>query len=511
MRRVASVLLVPSEIIDKARGDMRESDGDGHMAGGTSRATGLLAAASALALSACATPVVETAQPQVAVPAEWQVAEAAAISTDLAEYWTMLGDPLLTSYVEQAIAENRDLAQSAARLDQARASLVQARAGWLPTVSANGGASRDIGDFARDGVQFNLGADAAWELDLFGQIGGGVAASEAELAAAGYNLADLQRLIVGQVAIATINARATAQQLAIARSTLDVQEDNLQIARWRNQAGLVSSLDVEQARAQRAQTAASIPLLESSLAATANSISTLIGEAPGRVFAALVVDTETGVPEPPQLAGFEAPAEVLRRRPDVRAAESSLVASTARIGVARAQLLPLVRLSGTIGTGSATVGNLFDVITGGLLAGVSQLIFDGGRTRAQVDSAEAGARGALAAWEQAILQALEDVESAAVDQRTASQRVLLNAEALDAAGITALLARSQYQAGLTDFQVLLTAENQLLSARNQQVSAEADRAIAFVRLTQALGGGWTRSDSQFPPADTTADSDRTMP
>jgi NodT family efflux transporter outer membrane factor (OMF) lipoprotein len=463
-----------------------------------------------MAVSACATPNVEIAQPEVVVPADWQVAQPAPISTDLTQYWTMLGDPLLTSFVEQAIVENRDLAQSAARLEQARASLVQARAGYLPSLSASGGVNRDVGDFARDGVQFNLGADASWELDLFGQISGNVAAAQGDFAAQGYALADLQRLIVGQVAIATINARSLAEQLAIARSTLAYQDDNLQIARWRNQAGLVSSLDVEQARTQRAQTAATIPLLESSLTATANSISTLIGEAPGRVLEEIMADDPVPVPAPPMLAGFEAPAEVLRRRPDVRSAEASLVSSTARIGVARAQLLPLVRLSGSIGTGPVNAGSLFDVITGGLFAGVSQLIFDGGRTAAQVDSAEAGAAASLAAWEQSILGALEDVETAAVDQRTAGERVAINEEALDAANNSALLARSQYQAGLTDFRTLLTAENQLLSARNQLVSAQADRASAFVRLTQALGGGWSLSDYDLPPvAAAAADSDRT--
>ncbi|GAA5053171.1 efflux transporter outer membrane subunit [Erythrobacter westpacificensis] len=463
-----------------------------------------------LVASACATPSANMAQPDIVVPAEWQIADPAPVSADITQYWTLLDDPLLTSFVEQAILQNRDLAQSAARLDQARASLVQARAGYLPSLSATGGVNRDIGDLARDGVQFSLGADAAWEMDLFGQISGNVAAAEGELAAQGFSLADLQRLIVGQVAIATINARATAEQLDIARSTLAYQDDNLQIARWRNQAGLVSSLDVEQARTQRAQTAATIPLLESSLTATANSISTLIGEAPGQVLAAIVADEPEPVPSPPMLAGFEAPAEVLRRRPDVRAAEASLFASTARIGVARAQLLPLVRLSGSIGTGQATAGNLFDIITGGLFAGVSQLIFDGGRTAAQVDIAQAGADASLAAWEQSILNALEDVETAAVDQRTADERVAINEEALDAADNSALLARSQYQAGLTDFRTLLTAENQLLSARNQLVSAQADRAIAFVRLTQALGGGWSISDYDLPPvAGAPADSNRT--
>ena len=483
---------------------------DGVVNKGRSR-RGLFLMLSLLAVSACSAPNVDIAHPEVAVPVNWQIADPAPVSTDLTEYWTLLDDPLLTALVEQAIVENRDLAQSAARLDQARASLVQARAGYLPSLSATGGVNRDVGDLSRDGVQFSLGADAAWEMDLFGQISGNVAAARGELAAQGYSLADLQRLIVGQVAIATINARATAEQLAIARSTLAYQDDNLQIARWRNQAGLVSSLDVEQARTQRAQTAATIPLLESSLVATANSISTLIGEPPGRVLDAILADEPEPVPQPPILAGFEAPAEVLRRRPDVRSAEAGLVASTARIGVARAQLLPLVRLSGSIGTGPVTAGNLFDIITGGLFAGVSQLIFDGGRTAAQVDSAEAAAEASLAAWEQSILNALEDVETAAVDQRTANERVAINEEALDAADNSALLARSQYQAGLTDFRTLLTAENQLLSARNQLVSAQADRATAFVRLTQALGGGWSISDYDLPPVVSAAapDSDRT--
>jgi outer membrane protein TolC len=206
---------------------------------------------------------------------------------------------------------------------------------------------------------------------------------------------------------------------------------------------------------------------------------------------------------PVELAGFEAPAEVLRRRPDVRGAEASLLSATARIGVARAQLYPLLRLTGSVGTSTLGISNLFDIITAGVVGSVSQLIFDGGRTAAQVDSAEAGARGALAAWEQAILGALEDVESAAVDQRSAVERVTINLEAVEAANNSAVLARSQYEAGLTDFRTLLSAENQLLSARNQLVGAEADRASAFVRLTQALGGGWDAREFPLPlsPAD----------
>jgi NodT family efflux transporter outer membrane factor (OMF) lipoprotein len=460
-----------------------------------------LLAGSALALAGCGTVNVAPPQAGLPVPPQWAETQVAPATLDLAQYWRLLDDPLLTSFVEAALAGNQDLAQSAARLAQARAQLKGARAGFLPQISGSGRASQDVGSGSSGDPLISLGADASWEADLFGRIGSGVAASQADLASAGYSLGDLQRLIAGQVAFSTISARATAVQLAIARDTLRYQDDNLQIARWRVQAGLVSSLDVEQARSQRAQTAATIPQLESSLAATANAISTLIGEPPGRVLAALQASAR--VPAPPELAGFEAPAEVLRRRPDVRAAEATLVANTARIQGARAQLLPLVRLGGTIGTSSLGLNSLFDLITGNLFGTVSQLIFDGGRTRAQIDSAEAAAQGSLAAWRQSILGALEDVETASVQLDKSKQRVALYAEALDAANNSALLARSQYQAGLTDFRNLLTSENQLLSARNAQVGAEADRASAFVRLTQALGGGWSPTEYPLPIRDGT--------
>lgn len=466
---------------------------------GTTRLAGCVALA--LAASGCATTAIDPPEAGIAVPQNWAETDHAPLSLDVSEYWRLLDDPLLTQFVEAAIANNLDLAQSAARLEQARAELRRARAGYLPQVSGSGRAQQDVLDNSTDEPLISLGADASWELDLFGRIGSNVAASQADLAAAGYSLADLQRLIAGQVALSTINARLMAQQLAIARDTLAFQDENLQIARWRVQAGLVSSLDVEQARGQRAQTAATIPLLESNLAATANAISTLVGEPPGRVLALL--QAPTAIPTPPDFAGFEAPAEVLRRRPDVRGAEASLIGSMARIDVARAQLLPAIQLGGNIGTASLGLGGLFDVITGGVFGGLSQLIFDGGRTGAQVDSAQAAAQGSLAAWRQSILGALEEVETAAVDLEKSRERIGIYSEALDAATNSALLARSQYQAGLTDFRNLLTSENQLLSARNAQVSAEADRASAFVRLTQALGGGWSPTDYPLPISDGT--------
>ncbi len=463
------------------------------MSTGTNRgALGLAAGLAALALAGCGIPrdtppAMASAQ---AIPAQWVLAEPGGTDIALDRYWVMLNDPLVEEFVARAQTENLDLAQAVTRLRAARAGLRQARAARVPTINGSSGARRDVGDLASNDVQFSLGADAAWEADLFGRIDAGIDAARGDLRAAGYSLGDLERVIVAQVASQTVTARSLAAQLAIARETLANQEDNLQIARWRNQAGLVSALDVEQARTQRAQTAASIPQLESNLVAVANAISTLIGEPPGRVYRAFA-DAPRAVPAPPKDVALAAPADMLRRRPDVSAAEARLAADLDRIGVARAQLYPLARLSGTIGTSATDVGSLFDLITGNVFASLSQLIFDGGRARGQIEGAEAIADGSLADWRQSILVALEEVESSAVELDTSAAQVTELIEANEGAQNAAILARSQYQAGLIDFQRLLVAESQLLGTRNAQVNAEAARALAFISLARALGGGWS--------------------
>lgn len=427
------------------------------------------------------------------IPERWVLAEPAGADIPLDRYWEMLDDPLITEFVGQAQANNLDLAQAATRLRVALAGLRQTRAARAPTITASGGARRDLGDLANNDVLFSLGADAAWEADLLGRIYASVDAARSDVAAAGYSLGDLQRVIVAQVASQVITARSFAAQLAIARDTLANQDDNLQIARWRNQAGLVNSLDVEQARTQRAQTAAAIPQLESDLVAVTNAISTLIGESPGRVYR-VFVEAPRPVPAPPESVALAAPADMLRRRPDVSAAEAQLAADLDRVGVARAQLYPLARLSGTVSTSAINAGDLFDIVTGNIFASLGQMIFDGGRVRGQIDGAQAVADGSLAAWRRAILTALEEVESAGVNLESSKARVGSLSEARDGAQNAALLARIQYQAGLIDFQTLLVTESQLLSTRTAEVNAEGARALAFISLARALGGGWSVPD-----------------
>ena len=412
----------------------------------------------------------------------------------LASWWTQFDEPALDALIQKAIAANLDIAQGAARLRQAREALVQARAGYAPQVSGSAGAGRNVSNNGRDTSSFSLGADAAWEVDLFGGIGRGVEAARADLQGSGYDLAAIRTAIIAEVTSNYIQTRLAQERLRIARDSLAIADDNLEIAGWRVQAGLVSSLDQEQARASRATTAASIPSIETSLAGALNRIAVLTGEAPGESTRAL--EQASPIPAAPTDIATGIPADTLRQRPDVRGAERTLAAATARIGVAQAALYPSLRITGNIGTSALSLGSLADTITGGLFAGLAQTIFDGGRLRSQVRSQQAATDAALAAYKQTVLTGLEDVENALVALDAAQARMEQFAIALDASNNSAILARSQYRAGLTDFQTLLQTEQSLLSARDGLASVQADRALAVVQLYNALGGGWQTMDGR---------------
>lgn len=446
----------------------------------------------AVPLSACTTVGPDYDAPgaqALNVPATYYSVEATPGSPEeLARWWTRFNDPVLDQLVQQATSQNLDLAVASARLRQAREGVVQARAGGMPTVGASAGAGQDFDSGGDDRTSFSLGADAAWEIDLFGGIRRGVEAAEADAEGAVFDLAAVQVAIIGEVVTNYVQARLAQQRLDTARDTLAIADENLEIAGWRVQAGLVSSLDEEQARAQRAQTAASIPNIESDFASATYRLAVLTGQAPGALTA--VLSEPDSIPAAPDSIAVGIPADTLRQRPDVRAAERTLAAQTARVGVAEAQLYPGLRLTGNIGSSALSIGGLVDVITGGIFGGLSQSLFEGGRLRSQVRSQEAATDAALATYRQSVLVALEDVENGLVALDAAKERQEQFAIALEAANNTAILARSQYRAGLTDFQTLLEAERSLLSARDGIDSSRAEQALALIQLYGALGGGW---------------------
>lgn len=413
---------------------------------------------------------------------------------ELAAWWRQFGDPALDAIVEQALANNLDLAVAATRLRQAREALVQTRAGRLPAIGASAGVSQDADFDGNDRRTLSLGADASYEADLFGGVRRGIEASRADLEAAGYDLATVRIAIVGEVVTNYIQARLAQAQLATARDTLGIADENLEIAGWRVRAGLVSSLDSEQARGARAQAAASIPNIERNFASATYRLAVLTGQAPGALTASL--SAPRPIPSGPDAIAVGIPAATLRQRPDVRSAERALAAQTARIGVAEAALRPGLRINGNIGSSALGIGGLFDAIAGNLFAGLTQTIFDGGRLRSQVRGQEAAAEGALAGYRQSVLTALEDVENGLVALRAAQQRQREFVTALDASNNQAILARSLYRSGLTDFQTQLEAERSLLAARDGLNSSRAEQALAIVQLYRALGGGWDQTETR---------------
>ena len=457
-------------------------------------------------LIGCAVGPNYSAPPTAAVGASgaYRTTAAPADAVDLTVWWRQLNDPLLTDLIGRATAANLDIAVSQARLRQARESLIQARASLFPSLtgsagitqnatvapesSLGGGAFTVLTGGASSSTQLSVGPTVSWQVDIFGGVRRSVEAARANAEVAEFNLAGVRTSAAGEVATNYIDARLAQARLAIARDTLKNQDDNLQIARWRVQAGLTSSTDVEQARAQRAQTAATIPLLESSFASAVNRLGVLTGQAPGALRETM--EKVEPIPRGPDAVAVGIPADTLRQRPDVRAAERSLAAATAQIGVAQAQLYPSLSINGSLDATASRIGGLSQFGAGSLFAGLTQTIFDAGRLRSEVRSARAGADSALATYKQTVLGGLEDVENAMQALNSAEARQVALAEALDASNNATLLARSQYRVGLTDFLTLLQSEQSLLSARDSLASAQSDQALALVQLYLALGGGW---------------------
>lgn len=459
----------------------------------------------ALAVAACASSPAYRA-PEVTVPKGFSRvgAGAGAPAGDLSRFWRRLGDPLLTELVEMAIAKNPDLRSAKARLRQARAARDFARADRFPTLGYSGSITRSRSGVAGTvstggGVAlasttrsfYDAGFDASWETNVFGGKRRAQVAAQADLEASEADLAATQVSLVAEVALGYVEVRSFQARLSIARRNLETQSDTLQIAQWREMAGLVTSLDVEQARTNREQTRAQIPPLELDLAKAEHRLAVLLGEPPGALRERLAAPRPIPAVSDRVLVGI--PAQTLRRRPDVRAAERTLAAETARVGEARAQRFPTLSLSGSIGL-EALVGNA-PGLAHSLAAGLAGPLFDARRIRQQIMLQRGVAEEALSTYDATVLTALEEVENALVEVATRRERREALEAAARAAREAADLARAQYEAGLIDFLTVLDAERTALSVEDSLAATRAETTSAVVRLYKALGGGWS------PPRD----------
>lgn len=460
-----------------------------------------------LTLSACVSMAPSSpALPDIVVPAAWSAAAAKSAAgaengnAALALWWQRFDDSLLDALITQALQANTSVNSAQAALAQARALRDVAAAGLLPSVTGSASAKRSKSGSASIGNRFDTGFDASWEPDIFGGKRSALQAGEASAQASAASLADVQVSIAAEVAVSYIQYRGAQTRLMIARSNLASQLETLQITDWRIQAGLLTSLEGEQARAASEQTRAQIPTLETSVAQLRHSLALLCGQTPDALRAQL--SAASPVPQAQDDLALSMPAETLRQRPDVRAAEHQVSAALARVGQADAARYPSFRLGGSLGLSALTLGTLggSGALVSTLLGSVSGPLFDGGAGFAQVRAQQAALEQARLSYRATVLTALKDVEDALVALGGNRERLLRLRDASDAAANAALLARQRYSSGLVDFQTVLETQRSLFSTQDAVATTTTELSADHVRLYKALGGGWQpERDSAISP------------
>lgn len=412
-----------------------------------------------------------------------------------AAWWRQFEDPTLDALVGEALDENRELRIAYARLRAARAIRDDISNDRLPTVTA--GASADIGKAQQPGFieervnaeRYDLGLDMAWELDLFGRIQRSLEASEAQAEAAEAELYQLQVSLIAELVDAYGQLRGAQLRERIARDNLANQRNSHELTEQLREAGVGSELDVLRADARLASTEASLPQLRAQQVRARNRIATLLGQRADQLSVDLSPRELPAIAKPLPIGD---PGELLRRRPDIRAAERQLAAATANVGVATADLFPRVSLSGFLGfiAGRGSQIGSSAAQAWGVAPSISWAAFDLGSVRARLRGAEADADAALAGYEQQVLLALEESENAFSDYANAQQRLLSLIRQSTASRAAAQQAEIRYREGTADFLVLLDAERERLQAEDAQAQAEVEVYRSVVSLYKALGGGW---------------------
>ncbi|MDH5298618.1 MAG: efflux transporter outer membrane subunit, partial [Desulfobulbaceae bacterium] len=414
---------------------------------------------------------------------------------ELARWWKVFDDPVLTRLVEQAEAGNTDLRQARARVREARARRGISRAARFPAIDMSGSAasshsSEETGSGATREL-YAAGFDASWELDLFGAKRRAEEAAAADLDASQEDLHDVLVSLLAEVATNYLEVRTYQARLAIARGSLNTREETAGLIGQRQATGLASGLEVEQTIASLEQARAQLPALESGREQAANRLAVLLGRQPGAL-AADLADLQP-IPAAPEQLVVGVPAEVLRHRPDVRRAERQLAAQTARIGVATAALYPDLSLSGSIGLEAFVPERVFNSRSrnSSARAGLSWALFDFGAIRRNIEVQNALQEQALGKYQGAMLTALEEVENFLTAYDREQQRYQALGRAAAAEENALALARQQYTAGLVDFLTVLDSQRSLLTLQDQVATSRSAITGNLISLYKALGGGWS--------------------
>lgn len=455
--------------------------------------------AAAAMLSACAVGP-HYVRPETPAAGEFKRLDAAYAQTEpVADFWLGFDDAVLARLVEGALAENHDLRAALGRLDQARALARLSRHDLFPTVTTRAGytESRASADQLpgeprdrRDTELYDTGFDAFWELDLFGRVRRSAEASRAEAEATAADLRALQVSVAAEVARSYFELRGLQEQLRVARSNAGNQTATLDITKARLEGGRGTDFDVSRARALVEFTQSRVPVLEAAVLAAAHRLAVLNGREPTALLAEL--EPPQSLPRLPESIAVGAPANLLRRRPDVQAAERRLASATAQIGVATADLFPRVTFNGTLGVAATDLGDLFtrDGQTYAFGPAIGWAFLDLGRVRSRIAASDAGAQTNLALYEGTVLRALEEAENALVAYARAQREGAHLTESASASTDAARLARLRFDGGASDFLQVLDAERSLLDAEDRLAQSRTRTATALVAVYKAVAGGW---------------------
>ncbi len=446
--------------------------------------------------------------PQTTMPAHWagpappDAAKPSPAAADLTRWWKGFGDPALSSLVDRAVRSNLDVRQAQSRLLQARAARGVALAGLGPNAGLTAGFTRARGSGVGPNLINNLyqaGLDASWEIDVFGGVRRNVEAAAADLQAAREDLRNTLVTLTAEVALDYIDLRGFQQQIAIARENLKAQRHTADLTRAKQQNGLVGALDVANADALVATTAAAIPVLQTSAQQAIYSLGLLLACEPGALLQELSPSAD--IPSAPPQVPLGVPSDLLRRRPDIRQAEAQIHAATARIGVATAALFPTFNLNGSAGFQGPRMHEWFDWQNRLWSFGpsASWTFFNSGANLWNIEIQNALTQQALLTYRQAVLTAMQDVENALAASANEREHRELLAQAVAANQKAVELSMQLYAQGQTDFLNVLVAEQSLYSSQNALVQSTNNLSTDLVALYKALGGGWTEADGAEPP------------
>ncbi len=424
------------------------------------------------------------------------------MSLEQKAWWKSFDDPVLNNLIEQAIKTNLDLVQARARIIQARSDIIVAKAAAVPSLNATGSVTRSQNS-DNDGSMntspttvFQMGFDASWEIDIFGGLRRKKEAAQAKLDASIEDLRATLMTLLGDVATNYLELRANQELLKITFQNVESQQTSVDITKERYRLGLTSYLDVTQAESQKKSTESNLPTYEAAVKESIHRIGILLGREPNALKKELL--TQGSLPKSWASIAAGLPSELLSRRPDLRKAERQLAAASADIGIATADLYPKFDLTLGLGLQSDSSGKLLEAASRywSIVPGVSLPLYNGGKTRANIESKRAVYDETLAKYRAAFNSALEDVENALATYYAEQERHRVLADSTHSYNESVKLANERYRMGLTNFLDVLDAEKSLYGAQISLSQSKAKLLKSLVSLSKALGGGWSAAGAK---------------